>query len=322
MKDLISIHDLSISEVQEILSLAADLKDKLKKKEKHEYLWAKSLAMIFEKPSTRTRVSFEVGMWQLGGLAINLDQEAIGLGTRESVGDVAKTLSRYADAILLRTFAHEKVVELAKQSSVPVINALSDQTHPCQGLADIFTILEKKNVGAGFIPARGQPQGLSLHDLKMAYIGDGNNVCHSLMFACAKVGLNLTIATPKGYEPNPDIVKLAFADAKKTGIEIDILNDPVIAAKDADVIYTDVWASMGQEKETQKRAKTFAKYQINRQLTKLAKPDYIFMHCLPAHRGAEVTDEVIDSKNSVVFDQAENRLHVQKAILVKLLGEK
>lgn len=308
MKDLISIHDLSISEVQEILSLAADLKDKLKKKEKHEYLWAKSLAMIFEKPSTRTRVSFEVGMWQLGGLAINLDQEAIGLGTRESVGDVAKTLSRYADAILLRTFAHEKVVELAKQSSIPVINALSDQTHPCQGLADIFTIKEKK--------------GEDFKGLKMAYIGDGNNVCHSLMFACAKVGLNLTIATPKGYEPNADIVKLAFQDAKKTGIEIDILNDPVIAAEHADIIYTDVWASMGQENETKKRAKTFAKYQINRQLTKLAKPDYIFMHCLPAHRGSEVTDEVIDSKNSVVFDQAENRLHVQKAILVKLLGEK
>jgi ornithine carbamoyltransferase len=322
MKDFISIHDLSASEVEEILALAADLKDKQKNKIKHEYLWAKSLAMIFEKQSTRTRVSFEIGMWQLGGLAINLDQEAIGLGTRESIGDVAKTLSRFADAILIRTFAHEKVIELAKYASVPVINGLSDLLHPCQALSDVFTILEKKNVGAGLVPARsgGQPQGLSLHNLKMAYIGDGNNVCHSLMFAAAKVGLNLTVATPKGYEPSEEIVKLALRDGKKAGIEIDILNDPVIAARDADVIYTDVWTSMGQEKEKTKRIKAFSKFQINRQLVKLAKPDYIFMHCLPAHRGEEVTNEVIDSRNSVVFDQAENRLHVQKAILVKLLG--
>ena len=312
-KSLASLYDLTREEIEQIFKTSELLKLQNLRGQEHPLLKGKTLAMIFEKPSTRTRVSFEVGMWQLGGLAINLDQEAIGLGTRESVGDVAKTLSRYADAILLRTFAHDKVVQLAKYASVPVINALSDQTHPCQALADIFTIMEKKTGKR----ANGQTGAL-----KIAYIGDGNNVCHSLMFACAKVGLNLTIATPKGFEPNPEIVKLAFADAKKTGIEIDILNDPVIAAKDADVIYTDVWASMGQEKETQKRAKTFAKYQINRQLTKLAKPDYIFMHCLPAHRGAEVTDEVIDSKNSVVFDQAENRLHVQKAILVKLLGGK
>jgi len=322
MKNLISIHDLTASEVEEILRLAADLKDKQKRKEKHEYLWAKSLAMIFEKPSTRTRVSFEIGMWQLGGLAINLDQEAIGLGTRESIGDVAKTLSRYADAILIRTFAHEKVIELAKYASIPVINALSDLLHPCQALSDIFTIMEKKNVGAGLVPARsgGQPQGLSLQGLKMAYIGDGNNVCHSLMFAAAKVGLNLTVATPKGYEPKDEIVKLALEDGKKAGVEIDILNDPVIAAKDADVIYTDVWASMGQEKQRKIKNAKFKNFQVNSRLTRLAKPDYIFMHCLPAHRGEEVTDEVIDGPNSVVFDQAENRLHVQKAILVKLLG--
>lgn len=307
MKDFISIHDLTASEVEEILRLAADLKDKQKRKEKHEYLWGKSLAMIFEKPSTRTRVSFEVGMWQLGGLAINLDQEAIGLGTRESVSDVAKTLSRYADAILIRTFEHEKVIELARHATVPVINGLSDLLHPCQALSDVFTIMEKKGKNA-------------LRQVKLAYIGDGNNVCHSLMFAAAKVGMNLTVATPRGYEPKEEIVEQALADGKAAGVEIDILNDPVIAAKDADVIYTDVWTSMGQERETQKRKKAFAKFQINRQIVKLAKPDYIFMHCLPAHRGEEVTDEIIDGPNSVVFDQAENRLHVQKAILVKLLG--
>jgi len=308
MKDFISIHDLSSSEVEEILNLAADLKDKQKRKIKHEYLWAKSLAMIFEKPSTRTRVSFEIGMWQLGGLAINLDQEAIGLGTRESIGDVAKTLSRYADAILIRTFAHEKVIELAKYASVPVINALSDLLHPCQALSDVFTIREKK--------------GLDLRGIKMAYIGDGNNVCHSLMFAAAKVGMNLTVATPKGYEPKDEMVKLALEDGKKAGVEIDILNDPVIAAKDADVIYTDVWTSMGQEKQREIKNAKFKDFQVNAKLVKLAMPDYIFMHCLPAHRGEEVTDEVIDGPNSVVFDQVENRLHVQKAILVLLLGGK
>jgi len=302
MKDFISIHDLSSAEVEKILDLAAELKQN-----PHQNLLAgKSLALIFEKPSTRTRVSFEVGMYQLGGKTVHLSPRAVELGVREAIKDVAQTLSRYVDGVMLRTFDHKNLLEFAHYASVPVINGLSDLLHPCQALADVFTIREKKG----------------LKGLKMAYIGDGNNVCHSLMFACAKVGLNLTIATPKGYEPKEEIVKLAFADAKKAGIEIDILNDPVVAATGADVIYTDVWASMGQEKETQKRKKAFSKFQINRQLTKLAKPDFIFMHCLPAHRGDEVTDEVIDSKNSVVFDQAENRLHVQKAILVKLLGGK
>ncbi|MBN2057916.1 MAG: ornithine carbamoyltransferase [Candidatus Saganbacteria bacterium] len=305
-KDFISIHDLSFDEIDGIFRLTEDLKDKQRRGEKHEYLWAKSLAMIFEKPSTRTRVSFEIGMWQLGGLAINLDQEAIGLGVRESVGDVARTLSRYADAILVRTFEHEKVLELAKNSSVPVINGLSDLLHPCQALADIFTVREKKE---------GQLKGL-----KIAYIGDGNNVCHSLMLACAKLGINLTVACPKGYEPDQLIVDWAFADAKKTGVEMNILHDPVIAAKDADVIYTDVWASMGQEKESAKRKKVFRKFQVNQGLIELAKDDVIVLHCLPAHRGDEITDEVLDGTNSVVFDQAENRLHVQKAILTMLLG--
>lgn len=316
MKDFISIHDLSASEVEEVLTLAADLKNKQKRKEKHEYLWAKSMAMIFEKPSIRTRVSFEIGMWQLGGLAINLDQEAIGLGTRESIPDVARTLSRFADAILLRTFEHEKVTDMAKYATVPVINALSDLLHPCQALADVFTIKEKK------APRQSSGQGKGLSGLKMAYVGDGNNVCHSLMFAAAKVGINLMVATPKGYEPNERIAELSMQDAKAAGIEITILNDPVVAAKDADVIYTDVWASMGRESEKGVRSREFGAYQINKELVSLAKPDYIFMHCLPAHRGEEVTNEVIESPNSVVFDQAENRLHAQKAILVKLLGGK
>jgi len=306
-KDFISIHDLKFAEIEEIMVLTTDLKQKQKNNEKHEYLWAKSMAMIFEKPSTRTRVSFEIGMWRLGGLAINLDQEAIGLGERESVADVARTLSRFADAILIRTFSHDKVIELAKYSDQPVINALSDRLHPCQAMADVFTIQEKKG---------------SLKGLKLAYIGDGNNVCHSLMFAAAKLGINMVIACPKGYEPNEEIVKLAFADAKVTGVEIDILNDPVVAAKDADVIYTDVWASMGQEKQAKKRQKIFSKFQVNSKLMDLAKADCIFMHCLPAHRGDEVTADVIDGPQSVVFDQAENRLHVQKAILTLLLGGK
>ncbi len=301
-KDLISIHDLSSQDVLEILSLAKELKEKPRKT-----LEGKTLAMIFEKPSTRTRVSFEVGMWQLGGHTINLAPEDIQLEIRESIGDIAKTLSRYVNGIMIRTFAHEKVIELAKFASVPVINGLSDLSHPCQALADVFTIMEKK----------GEEK---LRGLKMAYIGDGNNVCHSLMFAVSKVHMNLTIATPKGYEPKEEIVKLAFQDAKDANIEIDILNDPVIAAKDADVIYTDVWASMGQEKEREVRSSKFKKFQVNAELVKLAKSDYIFMHCLPAHRGEEVTDDVIDGPNSVVFDQAENRLHVQKAILTLILG--
>ena len=303
-KDLLSIHDLSSLDIEEILKLAAELKDKQKNKIKHEYLWAKSLAMIFEKQSTRTRVSFEIGMWQLGGLAINLDQEAIGLGVRESIGDVARTISRYADGILLRTHAHEKVTELAKYASIPVINGLSDLSHPCQALADFYTIKEHK--------------GLS--DIKIAYIGDGNNVCHSLMMTAAKLGISITIAVPRGYEPDEMVAGWAFEDGKKSGAEINILNDPIIAAKNADVIYTDVWTSMGQEKESKKRKKDFAKFQINAELVRHAKPEYIFMHCLPAHRGEEVTNDVIESPNSVVFDQAENRLHVQKAILVKLMG--
>jgi ornithine carbamoyltransferase len=246
-------------------------------------------------------------MYQLGGKTVHLSPRAVQLGVREAICDVARTLSRYVEGVMLRTFRHRDILEFARYATVPVLNGLSDLLHPCQALADVFTVKEKKG---------------DLKGLKFAYIGDGNNVCHSLMFACAKLGMDLTIATPAGYEPKKEMVELAFADAKKSGVEIDILNDPVVAARKADVIYTDVWASMGQEEESKKRKKDFSKFQVNRQLVGLAKPDYIFMHCLPAHRGEEVTDEVIDSSNSVVFDQAENRLHVQKAILALLLGGK
>jgi ornithine carbamoyltransferase len=310
-KDFISIHDLSSFEVEDIFDLAAELKAKQKKSATHALLSGKSLAMVFEKPSTRTRVSFEVGMYQLGGKTVHLSPRAVQLGVREAISDVALTLSRYVDGVMLRTFHHSDILEFARFASVPVINGLSDLLHPCQALADVFTIREYKGISGNIKEYQG---------IKMAYIGDGNNVCHSLMFTAAKVGMNLTVATPKGYEPKEEIVKVAFEDAQKTGIEIDILNDPIIAAKDADVIYTDVWASMGQEVESKKRKKNFKKFQVNQQLVNLAKKDVIVMHCLPAHRGEEITDEVIDGPNSVVFDQAENRLHVQKAILALLLG--
>ena len=309
MKDLISIHDLSSAEVEKLISLAGELK----KNPLQGILSGKSLALIFEKPSTRTRVSFEVGMYQLGGNTVHLSPRAVQLGVRETIADVARTLSRYVDGIMLRTFEHENMTQMAHYAKVPVINGLTDLLHPCQALADFMTIVEKKGKGEGIGVGKG---------LKIAYIGDGNNVCHSLMFAAAKLGMNLTIATPEGFEPNEEIAKMAFKDAKKTKVEIDIMNDPVAAASGADVIYADVWASMGQEKESKKRLSKFKGFQVNKALVKVAKKDYIFMHCLPAHRGLEVTDDVIDSKNSVVFDQAENRLHVQKAILVKLLGGK
>jgi len=303
-KDLISIHDLTSAEIEDIFNLSAELKA-----ENHPRLAGKSLAMVFEKPSTRTRVSFEVGMYQLGGNTIHLSPRAVQLGEREAVSDVARTLSRYVDGVMLRTFSHKILIEFAKYADVPVINGLSDLLHPCQALTDIFTIREKKDEE-------------DLSNLKMAYIGDGNNVCHSLMFAAAKVGMNLTVATPAGYEPKDEITQLVFKDAGQTGVEIDILNDPVVAAQGADVIYTDVWASMGQEAESKKRKKDFKNFQVNQKLVSLAKKDVIVMHCLPAKRGDEITDEVLDGKNSVVFDQAENRLHVQKAILALLLGGK
>ncbi len=303
-KDLISVKDLTAGEIEDIFILT----DKIKRDKAGftEVLAGKTLALIFQKPSNRTRVSFEVGMFQLGGYSIYLGPDEINLGVRESIKDVAKTLSRYVDGIVLRTFEHKNVLDLAQFAAVPVINGLSDLLHPCQALADIYTIREKlKNIEA----------------ITLAYIGDGNNVCNSLLHACAKVGINMNIATPKGYEPDKTVLNEATVIAKTKKAAINISAKPKDAAKDADVIYTDVWTSMGQEKEGKKRKRIFKEFQINKNLVRLAKKNVLVMHCLPAHRGEEITDEVMESENSVIFDQAENRMHVQKAILIKLLGE-
>jgi len=303
-KDFISITDLSALEINQILGLTDQLKtDRIKFS---KVLAGKTLVLIFQKPSKRTRVSFEVGMYQLGGYSIYLRPDEINLGVRETLKDAAKTLSRYADAIVLRTFEHKNVLDMAQYSDKPVINGLSDFSHPCQALADVYTIKEnlKKLVG-----------------INLAYIGDGNNVCNSLLFVCAKLGININIATPKGYEPDSAVVKTAGEFAKDTSSRIKLFDNPYEAVKGMDVLYTDVWASMGQEEETEKRKKLFKDFQINKTLMKLANKDVLIMHCLPAHRGEEITDDVIDSSNSVVFDQAENRMHVQKAVLIKLLGE-
>lgn len=304
-KDLISIKDLTSAEIENIFSLT----DKLKKHKAKfsKVLQGKTLALIFQKPSNRTRVSFEVGMYQLGGNSIYLGPGEINLGVRESVKDVARTLSRYVDAIVLRTFEHENILEMSRAASVPVINGLSDFSHPCQALADVYTITEKFE---------------NLKTITLAYIGDGNNVCNSLMLVSAKVGLNLNIGTPRGYEPDKAVVKEAKAIAQSKKSSLNLFCNPTEAAKGADIIYTDVWASMGQEEETQKRKEIFKDFQINKNLMKLAKKEALIMHCLPAHRGEEITGEVIDSKNSIVFDQAENRMHVQKAVLITLLAGK
>ena len=303
-KDLISIGSLSSKEIDGLFSLT----DKLKKNKArfNKVLSGKTLALIFQKPSNRTRVSFEVGMYQLGGYSLYLSPGEINLGVRESIKDVAKTLSRYVDGIVLRTFEHKNALEMAKYADVPVINGLSDFSHPCQALADVYTIKEKLK---------------KLKGKTLAYVGDGNNVCNSLLYTSAKAGLNMNVATPKGYEPGGGVFEAAKVIAKN-GVRINLFHKAQEAVKNADVIYTDVWASMGQEKETAKRKKLFKDFQVNKKLMKLAKKNVLIMHCLPAHRGEEITDEVIDSKNSVVFDQAENRMHVQKAILIKLLGAK
>jgi len=299
-KNLVSVHDLSREEVDQIFKTAEYLKMKKKIGEKCEILKDRTLAMIFEKPSLRTRVTFETGMTELGGHAIYLAPSDIQMGKREPVYDVARNLSRWVDGIMIRTFSNEIVVELAKESRVPVINGLSDLLHPCQSLTDLFTVYEKKRV---------------LKGLKLAYVGDGNNVCHSLMFTSAKLDVEMSIACPNGYEPNKEIENLARED----GLELTITHDPEKAVKDADVIYTDVWASMGQESEREKRVKVFRDYQVNMDLVRKAKEDVIVMHCLPAHYSEEITKEVIESKHSVVYDEAENRLHVQKAIMALLM---
>jgi ornithine carbamoyltransferase len=303
-KSLASLSDLTQEKIEQILKTSELLKLQSLRGQEHPLLKGKTLAMIFEKPSTRTRVSFEVGMWQLGGYALYLSSSDLQLGRGETIADTAQVLSRYVDGIMARVFAHQTILDLVKHSRVPVINGLSDFTHPCQGLADLFTIYEKK----------GQLSGLNL-----AYLGDGNNVAHSLLYGCSKVGMNITLGCPKGYEPNPKVVSEAKKEAKKNGCEVKLTNDSNEAVKEADILYTDVWASMGKEKEREERVKIFKPYQVNAELVKRAKQDYIFMHCLPAHRGEEVTDEVADSKNSVIFDQAENRLHTQKALMALIM---
>ena len=293
-KDLLTINDLSVAEINEMLKLAGELKEK--RQSFGEPLKGKTLGLIFEKPSNRTRVSFEVGITELGGHAIYLGSYEIDLGKRESPEDVAKVLSRYLNGIIARTFSHKTVVELAKYSSIPVINGLTDYQHPCQALSDLFTIKEKKG----------------LNNITVAFIGDGNNVLNSLLYICHKMGIKINAACPKGYEPSKDVLKDVAGSAM-------IFNSPEEAVKGADVVYTDVWTSMGQEKEYKKRLKVFKKYQVSSELVKLANKGAIVLHCLPAHRGQEITNEVMDSAASVILDQAENRLHVQKAILVKLL---
>ena len=303
-RNLISIDDLSREEVAQILETAEIIKLRHYSKESQPVLKGKILGMIFQKPSLRTRVSFETGMIQLGGEAIYLGPDDIKLGQREATKDIAQVLSRYVDGIMARTFSHKVILDLAKFATVPVINGLSNLFHPCQVLGDLLTIKEKKG---------------KLSGLKLAYIGDGNNVAHSLIFGSVKVGMNIVLATPSGYEPRSEIIEKAQVDAKKIGSWIEIIHEPEKAAEGADIIYTDVWTSMGFEEEKEVRKNAFKSYQVNQNLVSKAKDDVIILHCLPAHRGEEITDEVMDGPNSVVIDQAENRLHAQKAILALLL---
>jgi ornithine carbamoyltransferase len=299
-KSLASLYDLTREEIEQILKTSELLKLQNFRGEAHPLLKGKTLAMIFEKASTRTRVSFEVGMWQLGGYALYLSAGDLQLGRGETIGDTAQVLSRYVDGIMARVFSHQTILGLIQGSRVPVINGLSDYSHPCQGLADLFTVYEKKGRLAG---------------LKLAFVGDGNNVAHSLLYGCSKTGMNIVIGCPRGYEPKAEVISRSTEEGRKTGSTVRITQDPQEAVQGADVIYTDVWTSMGQEKEKEERIRSFKPYQVNPELVKMAKEDYIFMHCLPAHRGEEVTNEVADSRNSVIFDQAENRMHTQKALM-------
>jgi ornithine carbamoyltransferase len=307
MKDFISMLDADNLFIENIISLTFTLKEKQKRGEEYTPLKGKTAALIFEKPSTRTRVSFDVGIYQLGGYGIYMDTRGSQIGRGEPIKDTARVLSRYVDFIVIRTFHQSNVEELARFSEVPVINALTDEEHPCQVLSDLFTI--KEFLG-------------KLKGVKVAYVGDGNNMCNSWLIAAATVGMDLSVATPEGYEPLKLYIEKAKEIAFKTGSKITVTNDPVEAVRDADIIYTDVWASMGKEEEAEKRKKVFMPYQVNADLVKHAKPDFLFMHCLPAHRGEEVTDEIIESERSIVWDQAENRLHTQKALLLKLARKK
>lgn len=300
-KDFVSIKDLSLKEILDIFSLSKEIKESPGLFS--ERLKGKTIGLLFEKPSLRTRVSFETGINQLGGRPLYLSPQEVQLGKRESVSDAAKTISRYLDAVIIRTFSHKVILDFAQNAGIPVINALTDLLHPAQVLSDMFTIYDKKK---------------SLKKIKLSFIGDGNNVCNSLIFASAKLGLNLFIASPKGFEPDKKLVKQAERIASGTGAKITVTNDLKSVAKNSDVLYTDVWVSMGRESEREERLKAFKPFQLNRKALSLAKKDCLVMHCLPAHRGEEITGSVLDSKNSIVFEQAENRLYVQKAILIML----
>ncbi|MDU5105766.1 ornithine carbamoyltransferase [Clostridium sp.] len=303
-KDLLKIEDLSKDEILDILNLADQLKYELKHGIEHPHLKGKTLGMIFEKSSTRTRVSFEVGMYQLGGYPLFLSSSDLQIGRGEPIQDTARVLSRYLNGIMIRTFAQEEVNSLAECSSIPIINGLTDDEHPCQVLADLMTIRESKNL---------------FDDLKVAYIGDGNNMAQSLLIACLTVGMNITLAIPDKYMIKDSYIKKGIEIAKANNLNFSIVNNPNEAAIDADIIITDVWASMGKEEEAEERMKAFQGYQVNTELMKLAKDDAIVLHCLPAHREEEITEEILELHSNTIFEEAENRLHVQKAILVTLL---
>ncbi len=299
-RDFLTLRDLSLKEIEILLKRSAELKSG--KDAQKCPLIGKSIGLLFEKASTRTRVSFEAGIYQLGAQAIYMNPKEIQIGRGETIHDTAKVLSRYLDAVVIRTYSHDTIIEFASHASIPVINGLTDLHHPCQALGDLMTILERKR----------RIQGICL-----AYVGDGNNVAHSLIEAAAVTGMKLALACPKGYEPDPDILSRALASAKS---DITVLKDPKSAVHQADVVYTDVWVSMGQEEDAAKKKRKFKDYQLNSKLLAHAKKDAIVLHCLPAHRGEEITDEVIDGPRSAVFDQAENRLHTQKALLEFLLA--
>ena len=304
-RDFLMLVDFSQEEILYLIDLAIELKQKQKAGIEHKVLQGKTVGLIFEKSSTRTRVSFEVGIYQLGGQGLFLSGNDLQIGRGETILDTAQTLSRYLDGIMIRTFEHHKVVELARGATIPVINGLTDLSHPCQALADFQTIYEQMG---------------TFENVKLAYIGDGNNMVHSLMMGAAKLGVHMSIATPEGYEPDADIVAQTMAIAEETGAKIVVCRDPQEAIEGADFVYTDVWASMGQEQEQKERELAFANYQIDDTLVQYAKPEFKFMHCLPAHRGEEVTESVIDGEHSIIFDQAENRLHAQKAIMAAIMS--
>ncbi|HHV65616.1 MAG TPA: ornithine carbamoyltransferase [Peptococcaceae bacterium] len=303
-RDFLSLQDFTAEEIQQMIDVALELKAEVKAGIPHPVLKGKTLAMIFTKSSTRTRVSFEVGIYQLGGTGLFLSSRDIQLGRGEPIADTARVLSRMVDGIMIRTFSHQEVLDLAKYSTVPVINGLTDYLHPTQVLADLMTIKEYKG---------------ELKGLKLTYIGDGNNVAHSLLLGGTKMGMHVVIASPQGYQPAPEIVKMATDNAAASGGSVTVMEDPKTAAQDADILYTDVWASMGQESESEIRKRAFAGYQINGEILKLAHPEAIVLHCLPAHRGEEITEDVIEGPQSAVFEEAENRLHAHKAIMALVM---